>query len=85
MSPTTMALICGVLFPIAAWLTWRAIHPAPLTLRAVQARVAPITPTPSAYPTAATRIGRYLSAGPLGRMVDGTLEFYRNVLAEVPS
>ncbi len=45
MSPTTTALICGVLFPIAAWLTWRAIHPAPLTLRAVQARVAPITPT----------------------------------------
>ena len=73
MSPTTTALICGVLFPVAAWLTWRAIHPAPLTLRAVQARVAPITPTPSAYPTPATRIGRYLSSGPLGRLVDERL------------
>lgn len=73
MSPTTTALVCGLLFPVAGWIAWRAVRPSPLTLRAVQARVAPNVAM-SAQPTApAVRVGRLLSSGSIGRLVDERL------------
>lgn len=73
MSSTTTALICGALVPLAAWMAWRAFRPAPLTLRAVQARVAPRHPLVDAPTSVATRLGGALSAGQLGRFVDQRL------------
>lgn len=73
MSSTTSALICGVLIPIAGWMAWRGIRPAPLTLRAVQARVAPRASAPDASTSVATRVGRYMSTGVVGRLVDQRL------------
>ncbi|WP_420451776.1 type II secretion system F family protein [Ilumatobacter sp.] len=73
MSPTTTALICGVLIPVAGWMAWRAIRPAPLTLRAVQARVAPRMVAADSPISTATRIGGFLSAGAFGRLVDQRL------------
>lgn len=73
MSPTTTALMCGVLIPFAGWLAWRAVRPAPLTLRAVQARVAPRSLAAESPTSTATRVGRFLSTGALGRLVDQRL------------
>lgn len=73
MSPTTTALVCGVLFVAAGWIGWRAIRPAPLTLRAVQARVVPIPANSSQPTTTVTRIGRLLATGWFGRLVEDRL------------
>lgn len=73
MSPTTTAVICGALVPLATWMAWRAFRPAPLTLRAVQARVAPRYPVIGAPMSVATRLGGAFSAGALGRFVDQRL------------
>jgi Flp pilus assembly protein TadB len=74
MNTTTIAVACGALFLVGAFAIVRAFRPAPLTLRAVRARVATQRPVPPARAgSRANRLGIGLAGGPLGRIVDERL------------
>jgi tight adherence protein C len=70
-TPTATAVCVAALSVVAVAAVVRSFRPAPLTLRAVRARIEPQqTATSSALPV---RIGRPLAAGPLGVFVDTRL------------
>ena len=74
MSPTVTAVVVAVLSIAAVGATIRSFRPAPLTLRAVRARVEPRHAIPNGpNGNLSIRVGRPLAAGSLGRGVEARL------------
>lgn len=73
MSPTSVAVIVGALVIAGIGAAIRAFCPAPLTLRAVRARVEPHAVETSLGGSVSTRLGRAFASGPVGGVVERRL------------